>query len=182
MSYYGKTMLSCYKTLDKVITQIENLIKGRVKNSFFNYSSAYCQAEKLIQLNEIRLDLMELKEITKEALSVLSDTDRTLLYYKYFGIMPEDKNFDLKSRNYFRKQNRAIEKFDNILKAKGYDEKWFLDKYLKISYIAGIYQKTINETGKKHVIDWLFFSKKFFFGFLFWWFKQIIHYRYWYYR
>lgn len=171
MSYYGKTMLSCYRTLDKVVMQIENLIKSRVKNSFFNYSSTYCQAEKIIKLNEIKLDLLELKEITKEALAVLNETDRTLIYYKYFGIMPKDKDFDLKSRNYFRKQNRAIEKFDSILKSKGYDEKWFLDKYLKISYISGIYQKTINETGKKHVIDWLFFIKEFFFSFLLTWFK-----------
>ena len=146
-------MLSCYRTLDKVVNQIENLIKNRVKNSFYNYTSTYMQAEKIIKLNEVKLDLLELKEITKEALSVLGEEDRTLIYYKYFGIMPKDENFDLKSRNYFRKQNRAIEKFDRILNAKGYDEKWFLDKYLKISYVAGIYQKTINEAGKKHVID-----------------------------
>ncbi len=153
MSYHGKTMLSCYRTLDKVVTQIENLIKKRVKNSFFDYSSTFMQAEKLIELSDIRLDLIELKNITKDALESLTEDDRTLICYKYFGILPKDKNFDLKSRNYFRKQHKAIEKFDGILKSKGYDEKWFISKYLKISYIASIYKKMIEEQGKKHVID-----------------------------
>ena len=83
----------------------------------------------------------------------LSEVDKTLIYYKYFGILPKDEDFDLKSRNYFRKQNKAIERFDNALKSKGYDEEWFFKKYLKISFIAGIYQKMILEEGKKHSLD-----------------------------
>ncbi len=153
MSYHGKTMLSCYRTLDKVVTQIENLIKKRVKNSFFDYTSALQQAEKIISLTQIKEDLVELKTITSEAFDSLTSEDKTLIAYKYFGVLPEDKEFDLKSRNYFRKQNKAIEKFDGILKGKGYDEAWFNSKYLKIAYISGIYNKMIKESGKKHVIE-----------------------------
>lgn len=153
MNYHGKTMLTCYKKIDKLVMQIENLIKKKVKNSFYDYSSTYMQVERVLKLNEVRLDLIELKDITKEALDSLSDVDRTLISYKYFGIMPKDKDFDLKSRNYFRKQNKAIERFNSALKEKGYDEDWFLSKYLKISFIAGIYQKMILEEGKKHVAD-----------------------------
>ncbi len=151
MSYHGKTMLSCYNTLDCVVGQIENIIKTKVKNSFYNFSPTYDQAEKILKLGEVRLDLLELKEITSEVLKELSEVDRILICYKYFGILPEDKNFDLTSRNYFRKQQRAIEKFDNKLKSKGYDEEWFKNKYLKIAFIAGVYKKMINEEGKKHV-------------------------------
>ena len=153
MNYHGKTMLTCYKKLDKLVLQIENLIKKRVKDSFYDYSSTYMQAEKVLQLNEVRLDLMELKAITKEALESLSEVDRTLICYKYFGITPKDEDFDLKSRNYFRKQNKAIERFNNALKSKGFDEEWFLNKYLKISFIAGVYNKMILEEGKKHSAD-----------------------------
>ena len=153
MNYHGKTMLTCYKKLDKLVLQIENLIKKRVKDSFYDYSSTFTQAEKVLQLSEVRLDLLELKSITKEALDELSEVDKTLIYYKYFGILPKDEDFDLKSRNYFRKQNKAIERFNNALKSKGYDEDWFLKKYLKISFIAGVYQKMILEEGKKHSAD-----------------------------
>ena len=151
MSYHGKTMLSCYNALDCVAKQIENIIRSKVKNSFYNFSPAFEQADKILQLTEIRLDLLELKEITKRALDELSETDRILICYKYFGIVPEDKDFDLTSRNYFRKQNKAIERFDLKLKSKGFDEEWFKNKYLKIAFIAGVYKKMLKEEGKKHV-------------------------------
>lgn len=151
MSYHGKTMLSCYKSLDCVASQIENIIRSKVRNSFYNFSPTFEQADKILKLTEIRLDLLELKEITKEVLEELLETDRILICYKYFGILPEDKNFDLTSRNYFRKQNKAIERFDSKLKAKGFDEEWFKNKYLKIAFISGVYKKMIKEEGKKHV-------------------------------
>ncbi len=153
MNYYGKTMLSCYKKLDKLVLQIENLVRKKVKYSFYDYSSTYEQAESVLRLNDVRIDLLELKLITEEALNSLGEVDKTLICYKYFGILPKDKDFDLKSRNYFRKQNKAIERFSSALKSKGYDEDWFIKKYLKISFIAGIYQKMVLEEGKKHVVD-----------------------------
>ena len=74
-----------------------------------------------------------------------------LLEYKYFNVVPEIENFDHTSRNYFRKQVRAIDRFNKMLESLGYDEKWFLDCYLKIPFIKGVYHKTIKEEGKKHV-------------------------------
>ncbi|MBO5926124.1 MAG: hypothetical protein J6Q38_01010, partial [Clostridia bacterium] len=130
--------------------QIENVIRSKVRNSFYNFSPMSEQAEKILKLTDIRLDLLELKEITKDALSKLSEYDRTLIYYKYFGIKPKDDSFDLKSRNYFRKQNKALDRFNYILKEKGYNEDWFIKKYFRISFIAGAYQKMISEEGKKH--------------------------------
>ena len=97
-------------------TKIENLIKKRVKDSFYDYSSTFAQAEKVLELNEVRLDLLELKLITKDALDGLSEVDKTLIYYKYFGILPKDEDFDLKSRNYFRKQNKLVEQFSEKLR------------------------------------------------------------------
>ena len=44
MNYHGKTMLTCYKKIDKLVIQIENLIKKRVKGSFYDFSSTYMQA------------------------------------------------------------------------------------------------------------------------------------------
>ena len=94
---------------------------------------------------------MELKEIILKGLSFLKEEYRILLEYKYFKIIPNIENFDNKSRNYFRKQVRAIDKFHEALIELGYDEKWFFDNYLKIAFINGLYQKTLKEEGKKHV-------------------------------
>lgn len=152
MELYGKTILSCYTMLDKIVSQIENLVKTRARNSFYDYSSTLKQSNKILKLCNVRFDLMELKEIAKNALEMLNNEQKTLIFYKYFGILPSDKNFDLTSRNYFRKQIKALKRFSSILKSKGYNENWFENKYLPIAFISGTYQKVLNEQGKKHAV------------------------------
>ena len=150
MCFYGKTMLTCFKHIDSINNQIENLIIKKAKGSFYGTTSALDVANELIDLGEVRLDLMELKEVTEIALSKLSAEDKMLLEYKYFNLLPSIEDFDHTSRNYFRKQVRAIGRFNKALESLGYDEEWFLDNYLKIPFIKGAYHKTINEEGKKH--------------------------------
>lgn len=151
MENYSKTILSCYQDISGYITQIEDLIRAKARNSFYSRCSVENLSEQLITLGEIRKDLFELKTITEEVLNSLKVNDRILISYKYFGIMPEDKNFDLTSRNYFRRQISALKRFSNALIERGCDEKWFKVKYLKIAFIYGVYQKTLSEQGKKHV-------------------------------
>ena len=146
MCYFGKTMLTCFKNIDSINKQIENLIIKKAKASFFGGASALAVSQELIDLGEVRLDLIELKEITQEALSKLKLEDKMLLEFKYFNVVPNIENFDHTSRNYFRKQVKAIERFNKILEGLGYDEKWFLDNYLKIPFIKGVYYKTIKDS------------------------------------
>ena len=151
MENYAKTILTCYDTIDGYITQIENLVRIKAKNSFYFRNGTIGLAEQLISLSEIRKDLMELSEIVDKMLKKMTEEDKILISYKYFGVQPEDKDFDLTSRNYFRKQVRAIKRFAELLKKSGFDEEWFKNKYLKIAYISSIYNLTIKENGKKHV-------------------------------
>ena len=152
MLNYAKTILSSYTQISGVITQIENVIERRAKNSFYLRCDTVRFAEQLISLGEIRKDLIELKFITEDILSKIKPEDKILISYKYFGIVPEDDNFDHTSRNYFRKQVKALERFSNKLVSQGYDTEWFQNKYLKIAFISSVYKKTLLEQGKKHVI------------------------------
>ncbi len=151
MEQFGKTILSAYPMLNGYVTQIEEVIKKRARNSFYARCDVVSLSEQLLSLGEIRKDLIELKLLVEEVLSIIKPYDRVLLSYKYFGITPEDDNFDLTSRNYFRRQIRALKNFSDALVSKGYDREWFEKKYLKIAFISGIYQKTLLEQGKKHV-------------------------------
>ena len=151
MQQYGKTILTAYPLLSGYVTQIENLIRKRARNSFYLRVDTVSFAEQLLRLGEIRKDLLELKITIEETLASIPEYDRILISYKYFGIMPNDENFDLKSRYYFRKQIKALERFSNALVQSGYDSEWFKNKYLKIAFISGIYQRTLLEEGKKHV-------------------------------
>ena len=121
MENYAKTILTCYDTIDGYITQIENLVRIKAKNSFYFRNGTIGLAEQLISLSEIRKDLMELSEIVDKMLKKMTEEDKILISYKYFGVQPEDKDFDLTSRNYFRKQVRAIKRFAELLKKSGFD-------------------------------------------------------------
>lgn len=151
MKNYAKTILSAYNQIAGMITQIENTITHRAKNSFYMRYDTVTLAEQLITLGEIRKDLIELKYIADEIFNKIKQEDAILLKYKYLGITPSDENFDHTSRNYFRKQIKALERFANKLTAGGYDEEWFKGKYLKIAFISAVYKKTLLEEGKKHV-------------------------------
>lgn len=151
MEQFGKTILSAYPMLLGYVTQIEEIIKKRARNSFYARVDVVNLSEQLLTLGEIRKDLIELKLIVEEILSLIKPYDRVLLCYKYFGIMPEDSDFDLTSRNYFRRQIKALKNFSDMLVSKGYNQEWFEKKYLKIAFISGIYQKTLLEQGKKHI-------------------------------
>lgn len=153
MEQFGKTILSAYPMLYGYVTQLEDVIKKKARNSFYTRCDVVNLSEQLLSLGEIRKDLIELKLIVEEVLSLIKPYDRILLSYKYFGILPEDKGFDLTSRNYFRKQIKALNNFSNMLIMKGYDQEWFKNKYLKIAFISAIYQNMILEQGKKHVRD-----------------------------
>ncbi len=152
MKFYVKTILSCFIALDSVIEQIENIIKKKARNSFYEYEGAERLANEVLALCEVRYDLIDLKEKTANSLNKLSEYDKILIAYKYFGILPEDKNFDLTSRNYFRKQIRAIEKFSKLLENEGMTYEHFTKTYMKINYIASTYNKMVKEDGKKHTI------------------------------
>lgn len=151
MENYAKTILSCYMQLDGMITQIENIIKKKAKNSFYARCDVYALSEQLLSLGEIRKDLIELKTITDNVLDSIKPYDKLLIKYKYFGEVPDIEDFDHTSRNYFRKQVKALKNFADNLVNKGYDTNWFQNKYLKIAFISGIYQTTLLEQGKKHV-------------------------------
>ncbi len=152
MSYYEKTILTCYTSLSSMIEQIENVIKKRARNSFYDFQSTEIIANKILALCNVRFDLIDLKQRTESCLEKLNEEDRTLIEYKYFQILPKDENFDHTSRNYFRKQIRALDRFSKILTSQGITKEWFDNKYMKISYISSLYNKIVKEEGKKHTI------------------------------
>ena len=153
MFYYEKTMLSAYVLLQNYIEQLENIIKKRIKNSFYEYEDTISLTNKILALSDARQDLFLLKECTEIAFNKLNKEDKILIFYKYLGIKPDDENFDHTSRNYFRKQVRAVERFSKILQNLGFTEKWFNNNFMQISFIQNIYKKVVNEDGKKHTLS-----------------------------
>ncbi len=139
MTSYAKTILQSYKALVPLTMQIEEIIKAKAKNSFYNFSSTEILAEKILALIEAMKILIELKEVVDKALSKLSQRDKILIDYKYFGVTPSGE-FDHTSRKYYRMQVRALKNFCQALEGLGVTKEWFENNCLKIAYISQIHK------------------------------------------
>ena len=148
MCNYAKTALSCYNAITPLINSIESVIKKKVKNSARNYSSCEKLADEIAKLIQVRLYLFDLKSLIDEALNKLKPYDITLIKYKYFNVTPNGE-FDHTSRNYFRKQVKALENFTLNFQNLGVSEEWFTEKYLTIPFILNVHKKILKTEGKK---------------------------------
>lgn len=148
MNYYEKTLLSVYKSLDGVINQMEHIIKQKARNSYYDYTPCEIQAENILKIVNARFDLIELKNLIEEAVSKLNETNKLLITFKYFKIKPNFE-FDHTSRNYFRKQIKALNSFSIVLKSLGFNEKQFESKYLTMPFIYRVYKKILIKEGKQ---------------------------------
>ena len=61
MQKYAKTILCAYPHLDCIITQIENLIRNKARNSFYIYDNTQKVVEQILRLGEIAKLLYILK-------------------------------------------------------------------------------------------------------------------------
>lgn len=151
MDCCAKTVLVTYKSLNSVIEQIENLIKSKVKRSFYDYSSTYSQAQKILELVNVKDDLIDLCLLTKDAISKLNSQDRQHIEYKYLNVLPNNE-FDRTSRQYFRRQIKAFNNFCEKLIESGFDKDKFLNVYLKIPYIYQAYVKICSQEDKRAAV------------------------------
>ena len=148
MCNYAKTALTCYNAITPLINSIESVIKKKAKNSARNYSSCEKLADEIAKLIQVRLYLFDLKSLINEALSKLKPYDAILIKYKYFGIKPSGE-FDHTSRNYFRKQIKALSNFTLNFQEIGVSEEWFQEKYLTIPFILNVHKKILKSEGKR---------------------------------
>lgn len=68
---WGKTLLSLYRHLGAISNSIDNLIKRIGINSAFNhsvYNSAYVDSNKIIELTERKIKIINLKVLIEKAL------------------------------------------------------------------------------------------------------------------
>lgn len=134
---YAKVILLAYPYLDDAVALIDKQVEKRCKLSFYSTKPCYLYAEKITELISDKRYLILLKEKIGKLLSKLTDEERLLIGYKYFKNRPIE-GFDYKSRQYFRKQNKVLEKFNKMLEAIKLNEETFLKHYGKIQYIKSV--------------------------------------------
>ena len=87
----------------------------------------------------------------------LSQKEYDLLDYKYFKLKPKEyyKDFDFKSRNYFRNQQKLCKKITALFEQWGMTDEWYEENYLTINFFNELLKRvkeqeelSIKYTGK----------------------------------
>ncbi len=137
---WAKTILTSYRYLDRIANVLDEMIERKGLNSYnvsgINYSNnnIFTLAEKLIDLSERKVTLINLKVLTEKALAKCGEKSAVLLIEKYIDCR---KNEDIAERNslsyrtFFRRLTLAEEKFESVLENLGFsdeDLEIFLEK------------------------------------------------------
>ena len=136
---WAKTTLSSYPYLVKLATSIDRMVERKALNSFhvttsnFSSNNIYDLANKLIELSQRKIVLINLKILVESALKKCSLQDAKLLVAKYISRKKSNEiceKLDIPVRTYFRKVNQAECRFEKELSKMGFTP-MKLEEYLK---------------------------------------------------
>jgi len=128
---WARTLLSVYRYLERISGAIDKIIMQSALNSSnilgqnYFYNNVYSITQKLIDLSERKITIINLKLLTEEILKELSVRDAQLLIEKYFDrqkFKDIAERSDVSIRTVFRKLETAETNFNKRLIAKGYND------------------------------------------------------------
>lgn len=148
MEGYEKVLLRGYAIVEKVIAGIDDLVERRALASFWSRESCESIAEKILALTETKGELLILRENLGKALRALCKEDLELIAFRYWKIVPKREGFEHVSRNYFRKQKRALRRFSDELIKRDMTPDWFDEYCMRFGFIRSIAHSQTGEEKK----------------------------------
>ena len=151
---WAKTTLFSYPYLVKLADSIDRMVERKALYSFhvtssnFSSNNVYDLANKLIELSERKIVLINLKVLVETALKNCCKEDAKLLVAKYIARKKSNEiceRLNIPLRTYFRKVSIAENKFERELHKLGFppskleeylkDETWIIDAKQKFEHI-----------------------------------------------
>lgn len=146
MREYGITLLASYKNLRKTADGLERTVERKALASFqTGRFTALEAAEELCDMIAEKNLCRDLADRLDEILLSLSEGDRILLEYKYFRGKDAARyaEIDPASRTYYRRQNRAYERFLCGLLSRGMSQKWFNEHILPVDWLRELHRRVL---------------------------------------
>ena len=138
MANYEKTVLYIFPEIDKIVARVDEKFKEKVFSSKRDNSPALEQCNELIKLTEVKSALLIIKAIVGDWVKRLTDEERAMVEYKYFGKKSNLAVVDIHKRQYYRKQSKLASSLLFFLEKKGVTSEWFDKKLLHLSFIKEI--------------------------------------------
>ena len=126
---WAKTLLCVYRYLERIAGAIDKIIMRSALNSAniigqnYFYNNVYTISQKLIDLSERKVTLINLKLLIEQTLGKMHQTDAQILIDKYVdGVKTKDivERHNLSTRTAFRRIDSALKNFSWHLKLDGY--------------------------------------------------------------
>jgi len=143
---WSKTLLYCYRYLENIVDTIDDMVKKiSLYSVYYNRKTntdTISQINKVIELNDRKVNLTNLKVVIEESLNLLSCNDLQFVSLYYIdGLTAEEtaKVMGVSLRTFFRRRNKAIDKLTNILADK-YSVQYFFDNYIEETWLIDLYK------------------------------------------
>lgn len=147
---WTKTILTVYRYLERIAGAMDKIMMQSALNSSnilghnFHNNNIYSISQKLIDLSQRKITLINLKVLVEDTLKSINKTDAQILIERYIDSKKckemADKR-DISMRTIFRKISLAEKAFDKRLHLKGYTSLRF-DRWLcEEGWIKNVYSQ-----------------------------------------
>lgn len=138
MFTYEKSLLKTFGEIEDVLELMDRSFYKRAVGSHSSKLSAYDEAEEMIELIELKKELIALYLTVSDVLSGLKKEDYRLLDERY-GFFGDKRVTDEVNRNYYRKLALAVGRFSYRLRKSGITEDRFKNLTKKFHFLAEAY-------------------------------------------
>ncbi len=129
---WAKTLLSVYRYLERIADAIDKIVEktglgsANICGQNFFYNNIFTVSQKMIDLSERKVTLINTKILVEETLKKIDQEDAEFLIEKFFdGVKTRElvERHEISMRTAFRKVESAIKSFASALVVKGFDDK-----------------------------------------------------------
>lgn len=143
-----KSFLCIYHIIPNIISSIDKLILLRSSNSSYfgdgAKSSTLNQIEKILDLSQKKINLINLKVLTDEALLDMKPESSKLLVVRYINNINCKTAIELSKlsrRTYFRCLNKALAEFEKVLYKKVLNNSSVYKSFLEEKFLEDIFER-----------------------------------------
>lgn len=141
---WSKTLLNIYGCLFRLTKEIDKIVLNfGLTSGFYNgFCKTYKDIEKIIELTDRKITLINIKVLIENCLVNLDDTSCKILSLKFVDKVSNEtiiNALNIKRRTFFRKYIQAINGFANQLLINGYDSNAILHLIGDETWINDVY-------------------------------------------
>ena len=165
---WAKTLLSVYRyfqriagALDKVILQSGMNCTSVCLQNFFQ-NNAFAVSNKIIELSQRKVTIINLKILTEDVLSEINQQDAQILIEKFVEGKKAKalaENFDISLRTIFRKIDCALGSFASRMTAKGFSHAKLCKMCEKEAWINSVFERFANKEAEEFQLSNAFLQK-----------------------